>query len=97
MNASDYKAWWGIHVRVARGERLTAAEQAAYEAGARRLDEAEVIQGDISRLRQTRAAAAAAEAECASLRLRRDDLDRQIAVLEATLSARARSLLGVAE
>ena len=97
MNAAQYEAWWQLHLRAARGERLSLKERAAYEAGARQLDQEEVMSGDLARLQQVRAAVAAAEAECAALRHRRDELDSEMASLEAKLSNRARQLLGVSD
>jgi hypothetical protein len=97
MDAARYPAWWQLHLRAARGERLSPEEQAAYEAGARELDETETMPGALSRLRQARAAIAQAEAECVDLRRQRDALDAEMAALEARLSRQTRQALGVAD
>jgi hypothetical protein len=97
MDAAQYNAWWQLHLRAARGERLDPEEQATYEGGARQLDQTEAISGNLDRLRRARAAVAQAEAECADLRRRRDALDAEMAALEARLSQRTRQALGVAD
>jgi hypothetical protein len=33
MDEPSYRAWWPLHLRVARGESLEGEERAAYEAG----------------------------------------------------------------
>jgi hypothetical protein len=33
MDEQQYKTWWPLHLRVALGETLSAAEQSLYEAG----------------------------------------------------------------
>jgi hypothetical protein len=41
MVTSDYERWWQLHLRVARGETLSAPEQVAYQAGLDQLDQEE--------------------------------------------------------
>src|SRR5581483_11328875 len=90
MEASVYKIWSQLHLRVARGETLTAEEQAAYDAGIQELDREEKIEGDIARLRQLRASLAQLEVENTRLREERQQLDAQIAAVEARLSQETR-------
>ena len=97
MDAARYQAWWQLHLRAARGERLGPEEQTAYEAGARELDETEPLGGSLDRLRHARAAVTQAEAECANLHRQRAALDSEMAALEARLSQRTRQALGVAD
>jgi hypothetical protein len=54
MDAQAYRAWWSLHLRAAKGERLSTEEQAVYIAGKRRLQEAEALEGSLVHLRKTR-------------------------------------------
>ena len=74
-------------------ETLGAEEQAAYEAGLQQLHQEEILNGDVSTLRQARAKMEALEAENAQLRARRKKLETEIAFLEAALSESTRNLL----
>ena len=94
METSAFTAWHNLHVRVARGEKLTADEQAVYESGIRELDSEEQLKGDLGRLRQLRANVARLEAENKRLRTERQELDAKIATVEARLSAETRQELG---
>jgi hypothetical protein len=38
MDQTTYERWWQLHLRVAKGEELDAAEQAIYAAGLMELD-----------------------------------------------------------
>src|SRR5262245_52884193 len=95
MEANAYKKWSELHLRVARGETLTAEEQATYNAGIQELDHEEKIEGDIVRLRQLRSSLAQLEVENAHLREERLQLDAQIAAIEARLSQETRQELGI--
>lgn len=97
MDETTYQQWWSLHLRVARGESLTAEEQAVYQEGLRCLHQEESVNGDIATLRQVRATVAALEAKHAHLHARRDKLEAEITVLEAALSDRTRQLLAVGD
>src|SRR5262249_4900648 len=58
MNETVSPEWWNLHLRVARGEALTAAERAAYESGLSKLHQSETLPGDLEALRTARAAVA---------------------------------------
>ena len=94
MDETTYHTWWALHLRTTRGEHLNSEEQAAYEAGLRQLQQEETSDQDIVTLQQTRTTVAALEAEQARLRARHEQLNAEIAALEAALSERTRQLLG---
>ena len=89
MDETTYHTWWALHLRTTRGEHLNAEEQATYEAGLRQLQQEETSDQDIVTLQQTRTTVAALEAEQA----RHEQLNTEIAALEAALSERTRQLL----
>lgn len=93
MDENTYKTWWPLHLRVARGEKLTAEERATYNAGLKQLHQEEVIPGDLTALRQAKVQVAALEAGNARLQAQRQALDAEIAALEARLDDRTRQLL----
>lgn len=93
MDETTHKTWWALHLRLARNETLNAEEQATYEAGLQRLDQEEILNGDVSTLRQARSKMEALEAENAQLQARRKKLEKEIVFLEAGLSDRKRNLL----
>jgi hypothetical protein len=97
MDEQAYRAWWPLHLRVAKGERLSAEEQAVYAAGKRRLHEEETLEGSLVRLRQTREEIKALEAERERLQERRQQLRERVTVLEAALSEKAKQALGVGD
>ena len=84
MSDFDYDQWWSLHLRLAKGEPLSEAEQVEYHLGQTRLDDPEDIPGeDISScLRTLRAAISRAAARHAVLTARSTDLATQIAALE---------------
>lgn len=58
MDEKQYRRWWQLHLRVARGEALGPAERAEYEVGLEVLDQEEKIhfeQNDLAKLRRLRA------------------------------------------
>jgi len=58
MDEKSYKRWWQLHLRVAREETLTPAEQIEYDAGLEILDKEEKEQFRLNNqttLRQLRA------------------------------------------
>ena len=95
MDEQEFQNWQILHRRVVAREVLSAAEQAAYDAGCRELDAEERIEGDLEPLRQLRAQIAAAAVEQQQLRRREAELDARIAALEARLDDRTRQLLGI--
>ena len=94
MDDTTYHTWWALHLRATRGERFNSEEQATYEAGLRQLQQEETGDQDILTLQQTRTTVAALEAEQAGLHARHEQLNAEIAALEAALSERTRQLLG---
>ncbi len=95
MDEQAYQYWQVLHQRVAMGDMLSVAEQAAYEAGCQELDAEERLDGNLERLRALRAQIATAEVEQQRLRAREAELDARIAALEARLDIRTRRLLGI--
>lgn len=93
MDEAAYRDWWPLHLRVARGETLTPAEEASYNAGLRQLHQADPPLQDIERLRKARADLPALETEHTDLVERRQRLDAEIAALEAALNERTRAVL----
>ena len=95
MDEQAYQYWQVLHQRVALGGTLSAAEQAAYEAGCQELDTEERMDGNLERLRELRAQIAAAETEQQHLREQEAELDARIVALESRLDMRTRQLLGI--
>jgi chromosome segregation ATPase len=87
--------WQDLHVRHCRGEALSAQEMAAYLEGRRDLEENESVGFDAAEIRQQREELSRLNAQNEALRKRRELLEREIASLEASLSERAKQLLGV--
>ena len=92
MDETTYYAWWALHICVTRGEHLNSEEQAAYEVGLRQLQQEETGDQDILTLQQTRTTITALESEQARLHARHEQLNAEIAALEAALSERTRQL-----
>jgi hypothetical protein len=90
-------SWWELHLRQARGEALTTAEQQFYEAEMARLDQQETPLGDAGALRGLRASIGALAQENVELRQRLDQLAAEVRAIEQALSQRTRQLLGVQE
>jgi chromosome segregation ATPase len=90
MDEQAYQYWQVLHRRVALGETLTTAEQAAYESGCQEMDAEERLDGNLKRLRELRAQIASAETEQQHLQAREADLDARIVALEARLDTRTR-------
>ena len=97
MDEQAYQQWQILHRRVAMGERLSAAEHLAYEAGCQELDAAERLDGNLERLRALRAQIASADTERHRLRDQEAELDARIRALEARLDPRTRQLLGIGD
>lgn len=85
MEKETYDQWWQLHLRIARGENLDAAEQALYAAGLAALDSEEKMQWEevnLVRLHQLREEIERLEATHSQLQAQRQHLDRQIWTLE---------------
>ena len=84
MAASAYERWWQLHLRVARGETLSAQEQTAYQAGLDRFDREEACfePEGLAELRTLRAQIEQRDAVHTQLSERSAQLDRHIAALE---------------
>jgi predicted RNase H-like nuclease (RuvC/YqgF family) len=95
MDDTSYRTWWALHLRAARGERLHAEEQQAYEAGLTQLHQSESFAGDAASLRQARAKVQTLEAEYARLHAQREQLEAEIAALESALDAGTRAQLAL--
>lgn len=97
MDEQAYRTWWPLHLRAAKGEMLSAEEQAIYVEGKRRLHEEEALEGSLLRLRQTREEIKALEAERERLQERRRQLRERVTVLESAMSEKAKQALGVGD
>ena len=90
MNDAQYRRWWRLHLRVARGEMLNPAEQAEYEAGLEVLDQEEKEQlkpGSVTTLRKLRAQVEQLRRVHAELLAKSARLDEQIVALEKAYRA----------
>lgn len=90
MDQTTYRHWWQLHLRVARGDELTAVERATYEAGLTELDAEEKAQwtdNDLTRLRKLKAEVESLQAIRAQLQAKSRRLDRQIRTLEGAYVA----------
>ena len=85
MSNLEYERWWSLHLRVAKGETLSAQEESDYATGLSQLDgETAATDGEtISYLRTLRAAINRAMRLHTELTSRSADLDKKIAELEA--------------
>jgi len=95
MDEPAYRAWWALHLRGARGESLDAEERVEYEAGLKQLHQEENYEANTTSLRQARATVHVLEAEFTRLQAQREQLDAEIAALEAVLDAGARERLAI--
>ena len=90
MDQTTYLRWWQLHLRVARGDKLDAAERATYEAGLIELDAEEKTQwtdGDLIRLRRLKAEVESLQSTRVQLQAKSRRLDRQIRTLEGAYVA----------
>ena len=90
MDQTTYERWWQLHLRVAKGEELDAAERVIYAAGLTELDVEEKTQwenGNLTMLRRLRAEVESLETTRAQLQARSHHLDRQIWTLEGAYMA----------
>lgn len=86
MAEFDYEQWWRLHVRVARGESLSAVENVTYRSGLNHLEssEAPVDQDIMATLQALQKQIEQLSQEHASLMMRSLQLDQKLAALEAT-------------
>ena len=90
MDQTTYERWWQLHLRVAKGEELDAAERVIYAAGLTELDAEEKTQwenGNLTMLRRLRAEVESLETAHAQLQVRSQHLNRQIWTLEGAYMA----------
>ena len=95
VDQATYQRWQALHLRVARGEGLTGADQAFYQTVCRQLEREEVLREPSPDLRAARTALKSLEAEHAALEARRQLLDADIAALEAALAKQTGQPLSV--
>jgi hypothetical protein len=85
MDEKAYQRWWQLHLRVAKGEKLSRLEQMEYDRGLQIFDSAEKEQIEpvtAAALRQLRAQIAQLQTENAQLQAGSARLDRRIRALE---------------
>ncbi len=84
MSEFDYESWWALHLRVAKGESLSAQETTAYESGLIHL-EGQAVGADetLTYLRSLRSAINRAAALHKDLVARSAALDSKIVALES--------------
>ena len=90
MDQTTYMRWWQLHLRVAQGEELDAAERVIYAAGLTELDAEEKTQwedGNLTMLHRLRAEVESLETAHAQLQARSQSLNRQIWTLEGAYMA----------
>lgn len=90
MDQITYERWWQLHLRVARGNEMDAAEQAVYEAGLIELDAEEKVQwtdSDLMRLRRLKAEVEGLQTTHLQLQTTSQRLERQIWTLEGAYMA----------
>ena len=73
MESQEYKEWWQLHLRAAKGEELSPEERARYESRLAQLDADEKIGGGIEELRRLREKVAALKRQCWELANRLTD------------------------
>lgn len=94
--ASKQSPWWDLHLRKARGETLSAVEQACHDSEINRQDrEALPLRTDLESLKAMRDQVTALSEANAELRDRIANLARQIRDTEQALDERTRTALGV--
>lgn len=96
MDALEYAAWWQLHLRLARGESLSAEEQNRYDVIREELDRDDELQL-LADAKHAKCDLRQLETERGELERRRQQLDSRIAALEGRLSGQTRQLLGVGE
>lgn len=94
MGESAFQTWWELHVRVARGESLTAEERTVYQSQLHDFEtdeESQLLLG----AKHAREDLTALESERSQLEQRRQELDAEIRLLESRMGQQTRLLLGV--
>ena len=97
MDEQTYKKWWPLHLRVAKGEKLSGEERTAYEAGLKHLHDSEEIGRNATELSQARTAVQRLTVEQRKLQERQKTLDEQIVALEKVLDRGVGEKLAVKE
>ena len=95
MGESTFPTWWELHVRVARGESLTADETVVYQARndtSNAEDESELLE----MAKHARHDLTSLASERAQLERRHQELDAEIRLLESRMAQQTGRLLGVA-
>ncbi len=85
MNEIEYRRWWQLHLRVAKGETLSPQEQIVYQAGIRLLDQEEenlLSAGNLALLRRLRSQVQALSQLHTKLASQSEQLNERIAFLE---------------
>lgn len=90
-------AWWDVHLRKARGERLSESEQAIYEAEIARQDQEAPLRANLEALKALRTSVTALAQENAELRERLTRLEAEVHAVEQALNQQTREFLGVRE
>jgi hypothetical protein len=88
MDPQTYQRLWTLHLRAARCQDLSAEERALYQGGLKQIQQGKIGANSGAGLRELRAAIAALQAEHAHLFTRSEELDAEIAALEARLDER---------
>ncbi|HLJ55332.1 MAG TPA: hypothetical protein VKT77_09840 [Chthonomonadaceae bacterium] len=94
MDEAIYREWWPLHVRHARGETLTAEEQAAYELGRDQLYTDENLAGSGDEEQRLRSRIADMERQLDQLLEEYRTLKARSEGLEARLSEPAKRAAG---
>lgn len=94
--ANNQQTWWDLHLRQARGESLSEAEQARYKSEMARQDaEALPLRADLKSLKAMREQVASLSENNVEMRARIAHLTRQIRQTEQALNEQTRLALGV--
>lgn len=80
-----YQRWWELHLRVARGDSLSAEDRAVCDATRRALEESEVLV-PLQDAKRARDELREWEVERRRLEARRQELDAEIAAIESASS-----------
>ena len=87
VTQSDYQQWWEYHIRLARGEALTAEELTIYRAGIDTLDGEETQQlqfASLKKLRELRNQVQVLTQSLGQLSRRNEQLSHKIEEMEQT-------------
>jgi hypothetical protein len=93
VSGPAYQRWWELHVRVARGDRLSPEDRAVYDTTRRELEDDETFK-PLQSAKQARDELHELEVQHRCLEQRRQELDAEIAMIESALAPQARELLG---